>query len=308
MIIPAIITVGILGALALTRETQPSPSELDAQMAMYGRMIAEGRAREIDPGQLQALATHLRNAGRTNEAALVETWLSAVRFAKQGRGNGDPPIATPMTPDRAAAPLPSALQARVTQLTQQGEAASPFALEQLAGEIERVSPGNYAVEALRSLARANRALMEALRPDVRIPAPIQGAPPAFAFAPLSGPSFAPRAAPVMTPRFSPFGQPFFNAAAPMTAQAPLHVEPSVASRPLRCTDRSGCALFASPSRLYPTGAVIPFMNAVAVLGEEGEWLRVLHGTTRGWVPKDQFSSDLVPGAPPTVSFGVPVAG
>lgn len=167
------------------------------------------------------------------------------------------------------------LWSRYRQLIDQGDAASPFALEQLATEIERAAPGSDAVAALRSLARANRALLQVLQQPNNAP-PIQGVPRPTVSYQRSAISYQPSAISYPRPR----------------------------SASVRCADRAGCTIYRTPARLYPTSVTIPFMTAVHVDGEDGDFLQILHGTTRGWVPKEQFSTDLLPGAPSVVPVQV----
>lgn len=264
--VPAILTLGVLGLLALSRETEPSAQDLDREVARYGQLIAENRLDEIDPAKLDALAKNLEKAGRALEMTQVNAWALYVRSVKRGVPAKLPPglpasnSPTPTSPNTTPSALPAPVQARITMLLQQGEAASPFALEALAAEVEQIAPDNFAVQALRALAAQNRALM--------MPPPVQG---------------VPRRAAYVAPRVGQY------AYAPNAARSPegLFVPPGV-SRQMKCNHQGGCVLFRTPGSLYPSDVVVPFNARVVVLADQGAWFETVYGGRRGWLPKNEF--------------------
>ena len=429
MILPALITAGILGTLFLTRETEPSPSALDAEMERYGRLIVAGRAGEIEPGQLDSLAAHLRKANRTVEAATVEGWAVYVRAIRRGvqppglpaglPGTGALPQLPPATesplqdtrprrppsrisreqqlqlqqvlaslpppfartadsmvrpitrdlfpyagaeidtdqlvafanqidaalpgrpepaqlrmlatqilgvvePTGAEMPLPPPLTARASSLLAMGAAASPFALESLANEIDTMSPGHMVVNALRRQADMNRGLGT---PPVQESPPVQGRPHSYGYGyARTGQTPGPRGPAGMFAAFAPFAPyvtpfvhpPFVNVHAPAPSAPPCPPMPRPSSvtptsfvpestdpvrRRMRCTDPNGCSLYRTPGSLYPTGASVPSMTVAYVEREEGPWVYVRFGTQQGWAPRASFSTDpygSAPGAPSSV--------
>lgn len=321
MLIPSLITAGILGALYVTRETEPSSSALDAEMNALGQSVATNPA-TVDPGRLDALANHLRKAGRTTEASTVEAWAIYVRAIKRGVQPALPPglpnmsvpqlppaqVPSPSTSSPAPMPappapappapvgIPVALQSRATSLLAMGTAASPFALESLANEIDTMTPGHPLVNQLRAQADANRALMQQPAPQ----APVQGMPYPYAYAQHG-------AVPSPQQVFAPFApifrsvHPARNVASPAPAPSaspiyPIAEEPAPRKR-VRCTNPAGCTLYRTPGSLYPSGVTIPAMTVAYVEREEGAWVYVRFGTQQGWAPREAFSTDFLPNAP-----------
>lgn len=323
MIVPALITAGILGALVLTRETEPSSTALDAEMSALGQAVATNPT-SVDPGRLDALANHLRKAGRTAEASTVEAWAIYVRAIKRGvqppalppglpnmsvpalppgpmPSGPVPPPPPPPASSTPASSVPEVLRSRATTLLAMGTAASPFALESLANEIDTITPGDPMVNALRRQADENRALMRSPpQPAPVQPAPpVQGAPYGYAYAQHG-------AVPSPAQVFAPFA-PIFRqthpqahpAAPPVQAASPIYpiAEPAPARKRVRCTHPNGCSLYRTPASLYPSGVSVPAMTVAYVEREEGPWVYVRFGTQQGWAPRDAFSTDFLPGAP-----------
>jgi len=67
--------------------------------------------------------------------------------------------------------------------------------------------------------------------------------------------------------------------------------PSPPRSAMRCNEQGGCALYQTPSSLYPTTITVPMNMRVAALSEQGEWFETVYGGRRGWLPRSQFVDD-----------------
>jgi hypothetical protein len=61
-------------------------------------------------------------------------------------------------------------------------------------------------------------------------------------------------------------------------------------RVVSCADPAGCQTYSTPSHLYPTGGSLAQGDRVLVLAREGDWLRVTKNSRQAWVPASAFES------------------